>query len=95
VRAIEGFYADRVVFSVKGISGEGFLTDPDALESEVKRAMISQAATVVLVATGRKFDGRGLNVIAPAGRVRVAYLTDPPAAGTRMLADAGVEIIRV
>jgi DeoR/GlpR family transcriptional regulator of sugar metabolism len=95
VRAIEGFYADRVVFSVKGISGEGFLTDPDALESEVKRAMISQAATVVLVATGRKFDGRGLNVIAPASRVRVAYLTDAPASSTRILADAGVEIMRV
>jgi DeoR/GlpR family transcriptional regulator of sugar metabolism len=95
VRAIEGFYADRVVFSVKGISGEGFLTDPDALESEVKRAMIMQAATVVLVATHRKFDGRGLNVIAPAQRVQVAYLTDPPASGARMLADSGVEVIRV
>ena len=77
VRAIEGFYADRAVFSVKGISAEGFLTDPDALETEVKRAMISQAATVVLVATGRKFDGRGLNVIAPANRVHVAYLGEP------------------
>jgi DeoR/GlpR family transcriptional regulator of sugar metabolism len=95
VRAIEGFYADRAVFSVKGISAEGFLTDPDPLETEVKRAMIMQAATVVLVATARKFDGRGLNVIAPARRVRVAYLADPPAAGTRMLADAGVEIVRV
>ena len=95
VRAIEGFYADRVVFSVKGISGEGFLTDPDPLETEVKRAMIGQAATVVLVATSRKFDGRGLNVIAPAQRVQVAYLADPPSAGTRMLAEAGVEIIRV
>jgi DeoR/GlpR family transcriptional regulator of sugar metabolism len=95
VRAIEGFYADRAVFSVKGISAEGFLTDPDPLETEVKRAMIMQAATVVLVATGRKFDGRGLSVIAPARRVRVAYLADPPAAGTRMLAEAGVEIIRV
>jgi DeoR/GlpR family transcriptional regulator of sugar metabolism len=95
VRAIQGFYADRVVFSVKGISGEGFLTDPDPLETEVKRAMIGQAATVVLVATSRKFDGRGLNVIAPAQRVQVAYLADPPSAGTRMLAEAGVEIIRV
>jgi DeoR/GlpR family transcriptional regulator of sugar metabolism len=95
VRAIEGFYADRVVFSVKGISAEGFLTDPDPLETEVKRAMITQAANVVLVATQRKFDGRGLNVIAPAQRVQVAYLTDPPAGGTRMLAEAGVEIIRV
>jgi DeoR family transcriptional regulator of aga operon len=95
VRAIEGFYADRVVFSVKGISGEGFLTDPDPLETEVKRAMIMQAATVVLVATQRKFDGRGLSVIAPARRVQVAYLADPPVTGTRMLAEAGVEIIRV
>ena len=48
MQAVEGFYADRVVFSVKGISAEGFLTDPDALEAEVKRAMISRAATVVL-----------------------------------------------
>ena len=95
VRAIEGFYADRVVFSVKGISGEGFLTDPDALETEVKRAMISQAANVLLVATAHKFEGRGLNVIAPASRVGVAYLADVPAAGSRVLAEAGVEIIRV
>jgi DeoR/GlpR family transcriptional regulator of sugar metabolism len=95
VRAVEGFYADRAVFSVKGISAEGFLTDPDALESEVKRAMIDQAATVVLVATSRKFDGRGLNVIVSARRVQIAYLTDPPATGTRTLAEAGVEIIRV
>ena len=95
VRAIGGFYADRCVFSVKGISAEGFLTDPDALEAEVKRAMISQAATVVLVATHRKFDGRGLNVIAPARRVQIAYLTDPPASGARMLAESGVEIVRV
>jgi DeoR/GlpR family transcriptional regulator of sugar metabolism len=95
VRAIGGFYADRVVFSVKGISGEGFLTDPDALEADVKREMISQAATVVLVATQRKFDGRGLNVIAPARRVQVAYLADPPASGARMLAESGVEIVRV
>jgi DeoR/GlpR family transcriptional regulator of sugar metabolism len=95
VRAIGSFYVDRVVFSVKGISAEGFLTDPDALEAEVKRAMISQAATVVLVATKRKFDGRGLNVIAPAKRVQVAYLTDAPASGARVLAESGIEIVRV
>jgi hypothetical protein len=50
---------------------------------------------VVLVATHRKFDGRGLNVIAPAQRVQIAYLTDPPAAGARILADSGVEVVRV
>jgi hypothetical protein len=48
-----------------------------------------------MVATGWKFDGGGLNVIAPASRVRVAYLSEAPAAGTPMLAEAGVEVVRV
>jgi DeoR/GlpR family transcriptional regulator of sugar metabolism len=32
LRAIESFFADRVIFSCKGIERQGFLTDPDALE---------------------------------------------------------------
>lgn len=28
---------DQIVFSVKGIEMEGFLTDPDPLEADVKR----------------------------------------------------------
>jgi DeoR/GlpR family transcriptional regulator of sugar metabolism len=57
--------------------------------------MIAQAATVVLVASARKFAGRGLNVIVPARQVQMAYLADPPATGARMLAEAGIEIFRV
>jgi DeoR/GlpR family transcriptional regulator of sugar metabolism len=95
VRAIESFFADRIVFSVKGIELEGYLTDPDPPEAEVKRAMIARARTVVLVAAADKFDERGLNVIVPAGMVDIAYLADPPAAGVRTLEGAGVEIIRV
>ena len=86
VRAIEGFYADRVVFSVKGISDEA-LTDPDPRERGQAR-MIGQAATVVLVATGRKFDGRGLNVIARSPRAD-RLRRRPTDLGTRMLAEAG------
>ena len=44
VREIHSFFADRLVFSVKGIEPEGFLTDPDPLEAEVKRAMIARVA---------------------------------------------------
>jgi DeoR/GlpR family transcriptional regulator of sugar metabolism len=95
VRAIESFFADRIVFSVKGIELEGYLTDPDPLEAEVKRAMIARARTVVLVAASQKFDERGLNVIVPASTVDVAYLADPPAAGCRTLEAAGVEIRKV
>ena len=95
MRAIESFFADRIVFSVKGIELEGYLTDPDPLEAEVKRAMIARARTVVLVAAAQKFDERGLNVIVPASEVDIAYLADPPAAGVRALEAAGVEVNRV
>jgi DeoR/GlpR family transcriptional regulator of sugar metabolism len=95
VRAIERFFVDRIVFSVKGIEREGLLTDPDPLEADVKRTMIDRARTVLLVAGAQKFEGRGLNVIVPAGAVDVAYLADPPAAGAEALAAAGVEVHRV
>jgi DeoR/GlpR family transcriptional regulator of sugar metabolism len=95
VRAIENFFADRIVFSVKGIELEGYLTDPDPQEAEVKRAMIARARTVLLVAAAQKFDERGLNAIVPASAVDIAYLADPPIAGVRTLEAAGVEITRV
>jgi DeoR/GlpR family transcriptional regulator of sugar metabolism len=95
VRSIQNVFADRLVFSVKGIEGEGFLTDPDPLEAEVKRAMIGRARTVVLVAAAQKFDERGLSVIAGADRVDVAYLADPPAEGVRTLESMGVDVHRV
>jgi DeoR/GlpR family transcriptional regulator of sugar metabolism len=92
VRAIQGFYVDRVVFSVKGIEPNGSLTDPDPLESEVKRAMISRARNVALVADSRKFDERGLNVVAHAGKIDHAWLADPPRAGLAILLTAGVDV---
>ena len=95
VRMVERFFVDRIVFSVKGIELSGFLTDPDPLESEVKRAMIGRARSVVLVAQAQKFNERGLNVVVPAGQVDTAYLTDPPAAGARALESAGVDVVVV
>lgn len=92
VRGVEGFFVDRVVFSVKGIEPRGFLTDPDALEADVKRAMIDHAGTVMLLAHGQKFDDRGLNVIVSADAVDLAYLSAPTPADARILEDAGVDV---
>jgi DeoR/GlpR family transcriptional regulator of sugar metabolism len=92
VRMVDRFFVDRIVSSVKGIEMEGYLTDPDPLEAEVKRAMIDRARSVLLVAQAQKFDERGLNVIVPAGVVDLAYLSDPPSAGVRILEAAGVEV---
>ena len=77
VRALRGYLVDRVVFSVKGVTREGFLTDADPLEAEVKRAMIAHAQTAALLATAQKFDDRGLAVVAPLEDVDVAYVTEP------------------
>jgi DeoR/GlpR family transcriptional regulator of sugar metabolism len=92
VRAIEGFFADRVVFSVKGISPDGRLTDPDALEAAVKRAMIGHANTVLLVAGAAKFEDRGLNVVTPASSVHIAWFEAPAGAGAQALRAAGVDV---
>ena len=91
-RAIRDVFVDRLVFSVKGIEREGFLTDPDPLEAEVKRAMVERSRTVVLVAAGRKFDERGLHVIAHASKVHVAYIAGAPMDGVQTLEQAGVQV---
>jgi len=69
VDAIRGHVADRVFLSVKGLAGNGALTDPDPLEAEVKRTMIEQAAEATLLIDGSKLSDRGLSVIAPLGEV--------------------------
>lgn len=93
VRMIERYFVDRIVFSVKGVEKQGFLTDPDPLEAEVKRAMIGRARSVLLVAQSQKFNERGLNVVVPADDLDVAYLADPPAAGVEVLESAGVQVV--
>jgi hypothetical protein len=95
VRMIERFFVDQIAFSVKGIEMEGYLTDPDPLEAEVKRAMIDRARSVPLVAHSQKFNERGLNVIASASQVDTAFLSDPPPAGVRVLESAGADVVAV
>jgi len=94
VTALAGYFVDKVIFSVKGITQEGYLTDPDELEAEVKRTMIAHARTAVLLADATKFEDRSLNVIAPLERVALAVLADPPPDAERIVAAAGVELLR-
>lgn len=64
VHTIRGHFADRCFFSVKGVTADGSLTDPDALEAEVKRELIAHAGESVLLVDQTKLAVRGLNVIA-------------------------------
>lgn len=95
IRMIESYRADRTFFSVKGITPDGQLTEANPLEAEVKRAMIRQAASPVLLVDGRKFERQGLSVISDIREVALVLAADAPEDRMVALAEAGVEVRRV
>jgi DeoR/GlpR family transcriptional regulator of sugar metabolism len=95
IRMIESFWADRTFFSVKGITPEGQLTEANPLEAEVKRAMIRQATSPVLLVDGRKFGRRGLSVITDVREVALVLAADASEDRMAALAEVGVEVRRV
>jgi DeoR family transcriptional regulator of aga operon len=92
IRTIESYRADRTFFSVKGITPDGQLTEANPLEAEVKRAMIGQAASPVLLVDGRKFERQGLSVITHVRDVALVLAADAPEDRVAALTEAGVEV---
>ena len=95
MQSILAHSADRAFESVQGVTREEFLTDPDVLEVEVKRAMIEHSEEPVLLADGSKFEKRGLSVITHASRLSRALVADAPEERLETLGAAGVEVRRV
>ncbi len=90
-RTVGAHFADKAFISVKGVTADGHLTDPDPLEAEVKRAMIERSERPILLVDGGKFEKRGLSVIAHVSEVSFALIADGAEDASKMLADAGVE----
>jgi DeoR/GlpR family transcriptional regulator of sugar metabolism len=95
VRMIESYRADRTFFSVKGITPEGQLTEANPLEAEVKRAMIRQAVSPVLLVDGRKFERQGLSVITHVSDVSLVMTADARRPYVEVLEDMGVAVQNV
>lgn len=95
VRAAHAHFADKVFLSVKGVTPDGYLTDPDPLEAEVKRAMIERAEAPVLLVDGSKLDRRGLSVIAHVSDLSLLLAADAPDPRLDALAASGVRVRRV
>jgi DeoR/GlpR family transcriptional regulator of sugar metabolism len=92
IRMIESYLADRTFFSVKGLTPEGHLTEPNPLEAEVKRAMIRRADSPVLLVDGRKFERRGASVIAHVSEVSRVITTDARSSYVEALEKLGVDV---
>lgn len=94
VRNVAGHFADKCFFSVKGITSDGYLTDPDPLETEVKRAMISRSEAPILMVDGSKFERRGTSVIAHVSEVACVLAADALEDRLAALEASGVEVRR-
>jgi DeoR/GlpR family transcriptional regulator of sugar metabolism len=92
IHTIESYLADRTFLSVKGITAEGYLTDINPLEAEVKKAMIRHAERPVLLVDGRKFEQRGFSVIAHVSEVSLVITADAGRAHAGALEDFGVNV---
>ena len=95
VRAIQDHFADKLLFSVKGLAPGHVLTDANPLEAEVKRTMIERARESILLMDGSKFDNPGLSAIAPASAVDLALVADAERDQVRALADSGIRVEEV
>ena len=92
IYAVESYLADRTFFSVKGVTPDGYLTEPNPLEAEVKRAMIRRSDNPVLLVDGRKFERRGASVIAHVSEVSLVMTADARRSHVEALEDLGVEV---
>ncbi|MGH2948559.1 MAG: DeoR/GlpR family DNA-binding transcription regulator [Solirubrobacteraceae bacterium] len=92
VHAIHAHFADKLLFSVKGIAPGNVMTDANPLEAEVKRAMIDRARDPVLLIDGSKFDRAGLSAIGPVSGVSSVLVGDASREQVRSLAESGVEV---
>jgi DeoR/GlpR family transcriptional regulator of sugar metabolism len=95
VHTVLGHIADRLYFSVKGVTPDGALTDPDSLEAEVKRAMIAHAEHANLLVDESKLATHGRSVIARLADVTSVLahgVSDERVAGLRA-AGARVEVV--
>jgi DeoR/GlpR family transcriptional regulator of sugar metabolism len=92
IHTIESYLAERAFLSVKGITAEGYLTDINPLEAEVKKAMIRHAERPVLLVDGRKFEQRGFSVIAHVTEVSQVMTADAGRSHVEALEGLGVDV---
>jgi DeoR/GlpR family transcriptional regulator of sugar metabolism len=95
VRTVASHFADKAILSVKGVTADGHLTDPDSLEAEVKRTMVEHARTPLLLVDASKFERPALNAVVHVTSIRHVLAADVPPSLLAPLGRAGVAVDRV
>lgn len=95
IRSIEEYFGDRSLISVKGLTADGYLTDPNPLDAEVKRRMIWRSSEPVLLVDARKLDRRGTNVICHVSEMRTLLVAGASRETTSAIGEMGVEVRHV
>ena len=78
MQCVRAHFADYALFSVRGVSDDGQLTDPDPLEAELKRTRGARAQHPVLLVDGTKLSHR-VGRETRAVRTIIAVEADPVA----------------
>jgi DeoR/GlpR family transcriptional regulator of sugar metabolism len=88
--------AGRLFMGTSGVRADGMVVDTTAVEVPGRRAMISSADQVVLVADESKFPGSGYATVCGPEALDVVVTTERADAGTLgALRESGVEVITV
>jgi DeoR/GlpR family transcriptional regulator of sugar metabolism len=95
VAGIRAHVADRAAISVKGITDDGRMMDPDLLEADVKREMLRSSREPALLIDASKFDETGLHVIEDVGTVRTVFVAGASVERADALRARGVEVVEV
>jgi DeoR family transcriptional regulator of aga operon len=95
IRTGKSLLADKALVSVKGLTSDGALSDPDPLEAEVKRLMIEQSTEPLLLLDASKLEGRGLAVIASLEDVALVLAAGVDDAAALQLAKLARNVRRV
>jgi DeoR/GlpR family transcriptional regulator of sugar metabolism len=95
VHAIRQHFADKLFLSVKGLTKDGSLTDPDPLECEVKRAMIDRAEESVLLLQAGKLLSRGSHLIGSCSELSLVLAAELSPHQFKQLEGTGVKVRRV
>lgn len=94
VHAASAYYADKAFVSAIGLTPDGIVTDPEELEAEIKRVMITHSAKPTLLIDGRKFAHRGLSAIVHLSQFAQVIVADAPAESLQLLRGFDIEVVR-